>query len=189
VLEGPTTAIKVCVDQFEAPNKRGANPMVMESYDSAVRWCNKRGKRLCSEQEWELACEGDEHRTLAYGWSVNVKLCNSNRRWKPVDFAKFDGPREDALRESAKLWQGTPSGRYPTCVSSFGLYDLNGNVEEWVSARPGRRWPGALMGGFWAKGWTGCRGTNDAHQPNFAFYETGFRCCKSTGGAKTRTTP
>jgi hypothetical protein len=37
------------------------------------------------------------------------------------------------------------------------------------------------MGGFWAKPWTGCRGTNDAHEPTFAFYETGFRCCADPG--------
>jgi hypothetical protein len=37
------------------------------------------------------------------------------------------------------------------------------------------------MGGFWAKPWTGCRGTNDAHEPSFTFYETGFRCCAEPG--------
>jgi len=34
-----------------------------------------------------------------------------------------------------------------------------------------------LIGGFWSKPWTGCRGANDAHEPTFRFYETGFRCC------------
>jgi formylglycine-generating enzyme required for sulfatase activity len=66
-------------------------------------------------------------------------------------------------------------------VSSFGIYDMQGNVEEWVASRPGRNLPGALMGGFWAKPWTGCRGTNDAHEPGFQFYETGFRCCADPG--------
>ena len=47
-----------------------------------------------------------------------------------------------------------------------------------TSSRP-RKFKAALMGGFWAKPWTGCRGTNDAHEPeNFRFYEVGFRCCK-----------
>ena len=44
-----------------------------------------------------------------------------------------------------------------------------------------RLYPGSLMGGFWAKPWTGCRGTNDAHEPTFTFYETGFRCCADPG--------
>lgn len=178
VLEGPASDVRVCMDQFEAPNRRGASPLVMESYKSAAHFCAQRHKRMCSEPEWELACEGPEHRPLAYGWSVNVKLCNSNRAWRAVDFAKFDGDRDVAVAESNKLWQGTPSGHYGTCVSAFGIFDMMGNVEEWVSSRPARKWPGALMGGFWAKPWTGCRGTNDAHQPTFAFYETGFRCCQ-----------
>lgn len=178
LLEGPARPVRVCMDQFEAPNRRGARPIVMASFRNAESWCGKRGRRVCSEREWELACEGPAHLPLSYGWAVNTKLCNSNKGWKPVDFAKFDGPRETAMKEAQKLWQGTPSGHYPTCVSPFGIYDMNGNVEEWVGSREGRAWPGALMGGFWAKPWTGCRGTNDAHQPTFAFYETGFRCCK-----------
>jgi hypothetical protein len=178
LMEGATTQIAVCMDQYEAPNRRGARPMVMQSYLSATKWCEKRGKRMCTEQEWELACEGPGHRPLAYGWRVNTKLCNSNKGWKKVDFEAFGKSREDARKESKRLWQGTPSGRYKTCVSPFGVFDMMGNVEEWVTSRRRRKYGGALMGGFWAKPWTGCRGTNDAHRTHFAFYETGFRCCK-----------
>jgi sulfatase modifying factor 1 len=179
VLEGPTTPIRVCMDQFEAPNRRGARPLVMASFRSAESWCGKVGKRVCNEREWELACEGPAHLPLTYGWAVNTKLCNSNKGWRPVDFSKFGGPLEVAEREAQKLWQGAPSGHYTSCVSAFGVHDLNGNVEEWVTSREGRAFPGSLMGGFWAKPWTGCRGTNDAHEATFAFYETGFRCCKT----------
>ena len=62
---------------------------------------------------------------------------------------------------------------------------MMGNVEEWVASRSTRPRPGALMGGFWAKPWTGCRGTNDAHEPTFTFYETGFRCCADPGTLTT----
>ncbi|MEM6790916.1 MAG: SUMF1/EgtB/PvdO family nonheme iron enzyme [Myxococcota bacterium] len=175
---GPTTEIRVCVDQFEAPNRRGARPLVLQSFRSAEKWCARRGKRLCTEAEWELACEGPEHRPWAYGWEVETRLCNANKGWRSVDFSAFGGDPEAARKESDRLWQGTPSGRYRTCVSPFGIVDMMGNVEEWVRTRAHRRHPGALMGGFWAKPWTGCRGTNDAHQPSFAFYETGFRCCR-----------
>lgn len=177
-LQGPVSRIRVCMDRFEAPNRAGAPPKIMQSLHDATAWCEKLGKRVCTEQEWELGCEGPDHLPLAYGWAVNVKLCNSNKPWKAVDFDAFGKGREAAMAEANRLWQGAPSGRYQTCVSPFGIYDMNGNVEEWVSSRPGRPFPGALMGGFWAKPWTGCRGTNDAHQANFAFYETGFRCCK-----------
>ncbi|MEM9695513.1 MAG: SUMF1/EgtB/PvdO family nonheme iron enzyme, partial [Myxococcota bacterium] len=177
VLGGATTSVRVCMDQFEAPNRRGARPMVLQSFRSAEKWCAKRGRRLCTEQEWELACEGPQYLPWVYGWSVDTRLCNSNKGWKPVDFEAFGKDRATARKETDRLWQGTPSGRYQMCISSFGIYDLMGNVEEWVVSRSRRTKPGSLMGGFWAKPWTGCRGTNDAHQPTFAFYETGFRCC------------
>lgn len=175
--EGPKTEIAVCMDQFEAPNQRGAKPLVMQSFETAAAWCAARGKRMCTEQEWELACEGPERRPFAYGWRVDRTICNSDKAWRPVDERKLGASGEVARREVERLWQGAPSGAYPGCVSPFGIFDMMGNVEEWVASRRGRRWPGALMGGFWAKPWTGCRGTNDAHEPKFMFYETGFRCC------------
>ena len=125
-LEGPTSEIRVCMDQYEAPNRRGAKPMVLQSYDSASRWCERRGKRMCSEQEWELACEGHDYRPWVYGWSVNTKLCNSGKGWKAVNFEAFGKTREEAMKESRRLWQGSRSGRYKTCVSPFGIYDMDG---------------------------------------------------------------
>ena len=72
VLQGEPEPRRFCMDQYEAPNKRGAKPMVLQSYDSATRWCEKLGKRLCFEQEWELACEGPDHRPWVYGWTVDT---------------------------------------------------------------------------------------------------------------------
>jgi hypothetical protein len=179
--EGARSEIAVCMDQFEAPNQRGAKPFVMKSFNAARRWCEERGKRMCTEQEWELGCEGGERRPLAYGWKVDRTVCNSNKSWRPFDAAKLIAGGEDAKAEVERLWQGAASGSHLACVSPFGIFDMMGNVEEWVATRAGRRWPGALMGGFWAKPWTGCRGTNDAHEPTFSFYETGFRCCADPG--------
>jgi formylglycine-generating enzyme required for sulfatase activity len=180
-LEGDMTEIRVCMDQYEAPNKRGAKPFVMKSYNSAKKYCGDRGKRPCTEQEWETACEGPEYLPLAYGWAVDRKICNSDKKWMQVDWDKFKDGDDAAAAESDRLWQGTPSGRFPGCSSSFGIFDMMGNVEEWVTSRKTRKHPGSLMGGFWAKPWTGCRGTNDAHEPSFVFYETGFRCCAEPG--------
>jgi formylglycine-generating enzyme len=187
--EGARTDIRVCMDQFEAPNKKGARPLVMQSFRMAERWCSERRKRVCTEQEWELACEGDERRPLAYGWAVNRTTCNSDKQWRPFDAAALQAGGDEEKKELEKLWQGATSGTYLSCVSPSGIHDMMGNVEEWVATRKGRKFPGALMGGFWAKPWTGCRGTNDAHEPTFTFYETGFRCCSDPGTLAAATQP
>lgn len=179
--EGARVDVDVCMDMFEAPNKRGVRPFVMRSFRDAETWCGERHKRVCSEEEWEQACEGPEHRPYAYGWSVQLATCNSDKQWRPFDLGKLAREGDSRKDEVEHLWQGAVSGRYLACASSYGVYDLTGNVEEWVRSRKGRKTEGALMGGFWAKPWTGCRGTNDAHDENFVFYETGFRCCAEPG--------
>jgi formylglycine-generating enzyme required for sulfatase activity len=176
--DGPSRALRVCMDEYEAPNRRGARPIVMKDAREAGAFCAAHGKRLCTEAEWESACEGAERRPYLYGWRTDEAICNSGKPWRPFDQAALaaGGARADA--EVARLWQGEPSGARAHCVTPEGISDLLGNVEEWVTARPGRPYPVALKGGFWAKPWTTCRGTNDAHEGSFRFYEIGFRCCR-----------
>ncbi len=155
-----------CMDVYEAPNLQGSDPLVMKSLFDAEAWCTERGKRVCAEDEWELACQAG-----------GQDACNNDKLWRPFNVGAFiqGGPQE--TREIARLWQGAPSGAYSGCVSTQGIHDLIGNVEEWVLSRPGRPWRGVLKGGFWAKR-RSCTAGNDAHEPTaFRFYETGFRCC------------
>ena len=154
-----------CIDRYEAPNLAGARPMVMQSAVSAVKWCEARGKRLCAEDEWETACR------------ASSEPCNNNKRWLP-----WDKETANSAKEVERLWQGSLSGAYAECRTPNGVFDLRGNVEEWVVSKPkgpytkARDWPYTLKGGWWAKV-TPCHKTNDAHDPEFRFYQTGFRCC------------
>ncbi len=148
-----------CMDRFEAPNQEGAHPLVMQSAEDGNAYCESVGKRLCTEAEWDAACE------------ASSAPCNNDKQWRP-----WDRQTVNAARETARLWQGSPSGAYPACRTWSGIFDLQGNVEEWVVSEDGRDWPFTLKGGWWAKR-TACRKSNDAHEPTFRFYETGFRCC------------
>ena len=49
--------------------------------------CQAQGKRLCTEREWNFACEGEEMRPYPYGWSREPK-CNQDRGTRPVAFDK-----------------------------------------------------------------------------------------------------
>jgi formylglycine-generating enzyme required for sulfatase activity len=158
----------VCMDRFEAPNVEGLNPMVMQSAMDGKKWCEAREKRLCTEDEWDAACEPTQ------GPCLNIRRW---LEWKEEAF--FPSASKDATkREVRRIWQGQPSGSWPQCKNPDGVYDLLGSVEEWVVSRDGRDHPYTLKGGFWAKK-TSCGQSNDAHHPSFRFYETGFRCCKS----------
>jgi formylglycine-generating enzyme required for sulfatase activity len=178
--EPRATPVRMCIDRYEWPNREGEDPVVMVRFVEAQALCEKAGKRLCSEFEWEMACEGPNTNPWPYGFKNDPKACNTGKPYRGISEARLNSSKAEVRdAETKRLWQGAPSGSFPACVSSFGVVDLTGNVEEWVTTmRP--EWPfiSSLKGGFWSKPWAGCRGTNDSHGPLFRFYEVGFRCCK-----------
>ena len=179
-LEPRRTSVRTCMDEYEWPNKKGELPQVMMRFVDAEKMCADEGKRLCTEFEWETACEGPAALPFSYGFSVDPTRCNTAKPYRTVSEVKL-ASNDETVRaaETRRLWQGEPLGSFPECVSPSGVHDLLGNVEEWVAtSRP--EWPhrSSLKGGYWSKPWAGCRGTNERHGPTFRFYEIGFRCCK-----------
>ena len=45
--------------------------------------CKKASKRLCTENEWTFACEGEEVRPYPYGWTRDATACVIDRAWRP----------------------------------------------------------------------------------------------------------
>jgi formylglycine-generating enzyme required for sulfatase activity len=178
--EGQVTPIRACMDTYEWPNRAGVEPVVMLRFVEAEAACASAGKRLCTEFEWEMACEGPATLPWPYGHRYDPTACNSAKPYRPVSEARLaSGDAAVRAAETRRSWQGEPSGTHPACKSAYGVFDLTGNVEEWVqSSRP--EWPyrSSLKGGYWSKPWAGCRGTNESHGPQFRFYEVGFRCCR-----------
>lgn len=178
-LEARRTPIAVCMDQYEWPNQKGAKPPVMLRFTEAQAECEAVGKRLCSEFEWELACEGPAILPFSYGWAFEAGACVNDKPYKSYEQSKLSSTDEKVRKaETRRLYQAEPSGSRPRCESAFGVFDLIGNVEEWVTtSRPEWPYPSSLKGGYWAKPRSACRGTNDSHAPTFRFYDIGFRCC------------
>lgn len=179
----PTDMVRIegyCVDRYEAPNIAGEYPLVMQSAVSAEAWCQKRGKRLCAEDEWELACAGPTTLAYPYGPDHEKERCNDNKTWIQYDEPLLGAwPSKESMQEVSRLYQAEKSGGFAGCESVWGVYDLTGNVEEWVV----RRASGVpvLKGCYWSGCYGGskptCQGSNAAHGAAFRFYETGFRCC------------
>jgi sulfatase modifying factor 1 len=173
-----------CIDRYEAPNRRGARPLVMQSANDGNAWCTDHHKRLCTEDEWIAACQGEEHRTYPYGNEHVDGRCNDDKAWQKVDealLAKWPAP--EAKAHAKELYQATRSGSKRKCASQGGARDMTGNVEEWVvrTRQHANDWPYILIGCYWSGCYGGnkptCHSTNNAHGPEFRFYETGFRCC------------
>jgi formylglycine-generating enzyme len=178
-----------CMDRFEAPNRKGAKPLAMQSANDADAWCSARHKRLCTEDEWISTCEGDERRAYPYGKEHVDGRCNDDKPWKQMDEATLGKwPSPEAQAHARDIYQGNRSGSKRKCVSQDGVYDLTGNLEEWVvrSREHANDWPYLLIGCYWSGCYGGgkptCHSTNNAHGPEFRFYETGFRCCKDARG-------
>lgn len=174
----PTRTMHFCIDALEYPNQRGEYPVVMVDWREAEAHCADAGARLCTEDEWSFACEGEEARPFATGYVRDAQACVVDRPWRPVRFdvlATRTGPH--VLRELDTLWQGEPAGSHPRCRSPFGAYDMVGNVDEWTMSSRATGYRSILKGGYWGTIRARCRSSTRAHNEDFYFYQIGFRCC------------
>ncbi|HEY2407672.1 MAG TPA: SUMF1/EgtB/PvdO family nonheme iron enzyme [Polyangiaceae bacterium] len=156
-----------CMDTREYTPAGESLPENHHSWRDGDRICRGMGKRMCLESEWNFACEGEEMRPYPYGFTRDATACNADRD----DVVSPQGTLRD-LR--------APSGSYQRCVSPFGVADMSGNLEEFVTidhstpARP------AMKGSYWQPGRNFCRAAQTAHDRYYNGTETGFRCCADT---------
>lgn len=185
--------IAFCIDRYEYPNRAGAHPTWMLDWYKAQATCESKGKRLCYASEWTAACEGPEHTPFPYGWERDHTRCNIDnffiepRKWGPKGgFLFYSKDERTVLGELARLDQSVPSGALAGCTSGFGVHDQTGNVDEWVASdvapREKSMWSG-LKGGAWGHVRSQCRPMTFSHDPSFAYYFVGFRCCQDASGA------
>ncbi len=184
VAKLPTQAMDYCIDRFEYPNTFGVNPMIVATFHEAEAICKKDSKRLCTENEWTFACEGEEARPYPYGYTRDPQACVIDRPWRPFAENALQ-PRDGAKAQAEldRLWQGEPSGSRGACKSPFGVYDMTGNVDEWTRSVNSTGYSSILKGGYWGPVRARCRPATRAHNEDFVAYQQSFRCCADSNAA------
>ncbi|MGH3434613.1 MAG: formylglycine-generating enzyme family protein [Thermocrispum sp.] len=122
------------------PRCAGDHPATGISWYDAVAYARWAGKRLPTEDEWERAARGDDHRQHPWGEPFLAERVRGLHSVAPVD----GGPplaRQRWLAELADLDTDAlpaltgPVGGQLGDESPFGVRDLCGNVWEWTSTR------------------------------------------------------
>lgn len=154
-----------CNDRYD---DRGEHPINCVTWTQARDYCAAQGQRLPTEAEWEFAARGGEQ-YREYSWG-------------------------DETPDGRTCWKQAHSCAVKTYApGAFGLYDMTGNVWEWVEDYYGPYpWPPqsgfsrVYRGGGWSRRfdkWLHTRLRNREAE-RFSGSHLGLRCASSPSGVK-----
>ena len=172
--------------QVRAVSRAGVVPQAYISRNESDLACRASHKRLCSEEEWTTACRGKHPTAFPYGDERKAGYCND--AGKPPLATYYpelgdDAHQWDAMNDPRlNALPGTVSrtGHFTHCRSSWGPFDMVGNVHEWIEDPAG-----TFLGGYYLDthiNGDGCGYKTVAHDASYHDYSTGFRCCADAHG-------
>jgi hypothetical protein len=146
--------------------------------------CARSGKRLCRAAEWRKACAGPQMQTFGYSDTRQRGRCNDAGRSPMLEIFHLGGDSDrsmwDPIRMNDTRLNQLPgslarTGDHPSCTNGYGVFDMVGNLHEWVDDPSG-----TFQGGYYLDttiNGEGCGYRTTAHEFAYHDYSTGFRCC------------
>ncbi len=151
-------------------------PVIFVDWNMAQTYCEWREARLPTEAEWEKAARGGTNDIYPWGDDPDCNLANYGNCLGDTSSATI----------------------YDLGQSRYGVYNMAGNVWEWVSdwyadnyygPAPQDNPPGpdtgnekVLRGGSWKDDYAEMRSVNrEAQPPSYSSTTIGFRCAKDAG--------
>lgn len=145
----------------------GDVPMTCVTRTEAATFCKEAGGRLPTNVEWEFAARGDDGRLFPWGNNWSSDLAN---------WAEADIYRTPVVGELDGWASVAPPGQFPKGRSPHGVFDMAGNVAEWV-APEGDDKDGIARGGAWTSQPFDLRVTGRFElTPDTRRTDVGFRC-------------
>jgi eukaryotic-like serine/threonine-protein kinase len=179
VCQPPVKTSSVTRASYYANSQFDNYPVIYVDWNMANAYCEWRRARLPTEAEWEKAARGTDGRI--YPWGANIDC----------PFANYSGSEKGAC-----VGDTTPVGSYANGVSPYGVYDMVGNVWEWVNdwysetyyqssptenpLGPDSGQGRVLRGGSWYSNDLDVRSASrDRYDPTSPNDNIGFRCSRS----------
>jgi len=128
-------------EAFDNGFGRGDHPVINVSWNDIQRylaWLNEKSGialddpnryRLPSEAEWEYAARAGTTSTFNTGDCIDTSQANFDG--SEFNYSKADGTTASCPASTNNFNQTQPVGSY--AANSFGLFDVHGNVREWVT--------------------------------------------------------
>jgi formylglycine-generating enzyme required for sulfatase activity len=122
---------RICVDEgaCSSPQKSSSStrpkyfgdpqfdkfPVIYVNWDMARTYCEWRSGQLPTEAQWEKAARGTDERTYPWGEGLQCGFANY-----------FPQSGKPCISDTTSV------GSYAVNISPYGIYDMAGNVWEWV---------------------------------------------------------
>lgn len=152
---------KVCVD-VDLKKEADGTPEGNHTFHTCQRYCQSRGARLLTNNEWLVAAAGTRGEDC---------LPSAQQR----NAVRIDTSSSRSMGNLDHNRRGMRADR-SACVSAFGIRDAVGVLGQWVTDGQARSNRAQFNGGLWRQGASTLFYRTTAHGPGYTDYSIGCRC-------------